>query len=276
MDPWDIMSTGFQTADADFGLRGPGLNAANMRVLAWLNEDRVWRGGPQPFDQVLQLRPLHRRDLPGMLAAELPAYGPASPHVYLVEFRIRDGWDAGIPRSAVFVHEIYDGRSYLMASFQGQQDLVKGDVFERGAASVPWSPLSRVEVIDIDETNQTATVRLQARRAAEFPHYEISGKVIGQVAADGGGVIITGGGIVPVGPWDPMAKVLQHVASWSAAGSIVDPRLRRAARLDALTQLRGSIDEAAYDLESCRPMEPHALSHVEARQALTDRRQTTK
>jgi hypothetical protein len=98
-DPWDIMSAAndFSASDQEFTLIGPGLNAWNMRSRGWLDETRVWQGPDAGFDETVTLRPLVRRDLPGYLAAEIPGG-------YLVEFRVRDGWDGAIPRAAVLVH----------------------------------------------------------------------------------------------------------------------------------------------------------------------------
>jgi hypothetical protein len=97
-DPWDVMSTfnAYSAADINYEWRGPGLNACNMRAVGWLDKTRVWRGPPTSrYDEEIQLRPLHRYDLPGFLAAEIPPYGGATGG-YLVEFRARDRWDQGI------------------------------------------------------------------------------------------------------------------------------------------------------------------------------------
>ena len=45
-DPWDTMSTWdscYYAANPDYTLIGPGLCAANMRYMGWLDESRVWR-----------------------------------------------------------------------------------------------------------------------------------------------------------------------------------------------------------------------------------------
>jgi hypothetical protein len=167
-DPWDIMSTlnAYSVVDERWDARGPGMNAWNMRGRGWLDESRVWKPGiDRGFDETIQLRPLHARDLPGWLAAELPLNaGESGAGPYLVEFRNKAGWDAGMPRSAVLVHRLLDPapgggvdpkRSYIMSGTNGNQDLVAGDVFEPGGAAD-----SRLQVLSIDENAQTATVRL--------------------------------------------------------------------------------------------------------------------
>ena len=168
-DCWDIMSTenNCTAPDLDYDARGPGLNAWNMRGRGWLDESRVWRGPGNTFSEVVELRPLHRRDLYGWLAAELPPNDGVGGHGrYLVEFRIKEEWDAGIPRSAILVHRYldpaplndgYPGRSYIMSGTQGNQDLVEGDVFAPG---VNGGRNPRVEVLKINENDKVATVRL--------------------------------------------------------------------------------------------------------------------
>src|SRR5205085_1698021 len=100
MDLWDVMSTmsaHCYTPDANFGLRGVGLNAWNMRSRQWLDESRVWRGPANAdFSDNVTIRPLHRRDLSGYLAAELPGVPGETP--YLLEFRARTDWDSNIPK----------------------------------------------------------------------------------------------------------------------------------------------------------------------------------
>jgi hypothetical protein len=127
----------FFAPDPEFGAKGPGFNAWNMRGRGWLDESRVWHGLSNPFDEVIQLSPLHRYDLPGFLAAELP---PIDGH-FLVEFRIKDLWDVGIPRSAALVHrfegvvgQFLGSHSYIMSGTRGNQDLVEGDTLDATAS----------------------------------------------------------------------------------------------------------------------------------------------
>src|SRR6266550_3426325 len=72
-DPWDVMSTDgpYEQPDAEYGSVGPGLNASNMRSRSWLDESRVWKAGNSDFNTTIKLRPLHRHDLAGTLAADL-------------------------------------------------------------------------------------------------------------------------------------------------------------------------------------------------------------
>jgi hypothetical protein len=153
-DLWDTMSTAsaYMAVHPTYGHIGPGLNAANMNGRGWLDRSRVWVG-----DGVVELVPLHRRDIPGgCLAAQL---GP-----FFVEFRVRDRWDAGIPQPIILVHRFEDNRSYLL-----QSSLVRaGDFLEQGG-STPLSWFTRITVERIDAAGQRATVRLLRRAPVGHP-----------------------------------------------------------------------------------------------------------
>ena len=162
-DPWDIMSAAsvYSAPDPDdeFTLIGPGLNAANMRSRGWLDEARVWTGGTAAFDETIVLRPLERRELKGFLAAQTPGG-------HLIEFRVRQGWDAKIPRPAVLIHRFGAGHSYLAPGTSGNLDLIAGDSFGDDEAEAPpngslFKAFERVEVLDIDESAAEATLRLR-------------------------------------------------------------------------------------------------------------------
>jgi hypothetical protein len=116
----------------------------------WLNQSRVWTGAGS-VDETITLRPIASPHLPGLLAARLNGF--------LVEFRVKENWDAAIPRSAVLIHRFQDNQSYIMRGTNGQQDLVAGDVFQVGkpGGSSPWT---KVEVLNVD------SARLHGDRAA--------------------------------------------------------------------------------------------------------------
>jgi hypothetical protein len=169
-DPWDIMSAAndFSATDQEFTLIGPGLNAWNMRSRGWLDETRVWKGPDAGFDETVTLRPLARHDLSGYLAAEIPGG-------YLVEFRVRDGWDGAIPRAAVLIHRFDGGHSYLMPGNLGTSDLVAGDSFGDPEPVNPlpvkswFNSFERVDVVSIDAGAQQAKIRLRHRPPARMP-----------------------------------------------------------------------------------------------------------
>src|SRR5262249_14208338 len=80
-----------------------------------LPQARVWRSASASFEDVqVQLRPLMEPDLPGYLAAELPLDGNGQGGL-LVEFRLRSGWDDGIPSATGLVHRLGANKhTYLM------------------------------------------------------------------------------------------------------------------------------------------------------------------
>lgn len=151
-DPWDAMSAMIThwTGSALFSRIGPGLNAANMDFKGWLDPARVWAPGGW-FDDYVDLRPHHRRDLDGALVARV---GP-----YYAEFRVNDGWDAGIGPSVVLVHRLESNRSWLMTA-NGQQSLAAGAVFEHVDNAAAGKPRSRIEVTSIDAANRQARLRV--------------------------------------------------------------------------------------------------------------------
>jgi len=169
-DHWDVMSTrrSWSAPDPSYGMRGPGLNAWNMRSRSWLDETRVWKPPSGDFSNVVvELRPLHKRLLPGYLAAELPGIGGHS--AYLVEFRTPEEWDAAIGWPKVLVHR-FEGmigqflrtHSYIMRGTAGQDGLGVGEVFQIGAG-----PFTRMNVLSIDSA--TSTARIQMCHSANPP-----------------------------------------------------------------------------------------------------------
>jgi acylphosphatase len=157
-DPYDVMSvftTPFSANDPNFPacasfslnkLIGPGLNSALMESMNWLDPDRVWTytGGISSVN----LRPHHRRDLPGFLVAKVGTF--------YVEFRMNEGWDAGIPSPRVLVHRFDpDMHSYLMPATDGADHLVVGSAFNGSAGA---GAQNVVTVTAIDPVNRTATL----------------------------------------------------------------------------------------------------------------------
>lgn len=239
-DPWDVMSTdnAYEQPSGEYGSVGPGLNAANMRSRDWLDESRVWKAGSSDFNTTIKLRPLHRHDLSGTLAADLLGK-------YLVEYRIKERWDTAIPRSAVFIHRFENNHSYVVPGTKGNFDLVAGDKFEIGIP-VESSSFTQIEVTSIDDANKTATLNLVHRTPIQRVPYTIDiallvGTIIGGVANDGGGWIIVNGHVHPVPPYDPGIAVLEHMAAYLSAGQIRNVGVRIAARQSALEGLERGV-----------------------------------
>ena len=240
MDPWDTMSTAgpYEAANRQWVDIGPGLNAANMYGRAWLDPGRTV--AIDNTAQTVQLRPLHRRDLPGALALIVGDF--------FVEYRARAGWDAGIPRPTVLVHTLVDDISYLMLSTAGSREFVQGSVFERGSSSTPWSRWTRIEVVDIDAGSDTATLSVVDRAADRTP-VAGPGEIFGGLAHDGDGWIVVNGKVSRVPPRSPVRSLLEHVALLADADAVHLPAARDAMKREGYRALSTAVGETLEQLE---------------------------
>jgi hypothetical protein len=107
----------------------------------------------------VELRPLHRGDLPGFLAARVT---DRSGSVQLFfEFRVQDRWDAAIPRAAILAHRFVGNHSYLVPADSGTQDLVVRD----SVTVYPYGDVTlRVEVTEIDVAQLRARLLIEEKR----------------------------------------------------------------------------------------------------------------
>jgi hypothetical protein len=230
-DRWDVMSTWsacFMAAHARWTLIGPGLNASNIDGRGWLDASRVWTApatlrGSHAWANEIALRPLHRKDLAGFLAVKMAGR--------TFEFRVKEKWDAAIPRAAVLVHEFAYNHSYLIPSDSGSQDLGPGDV-------ITWDRF-RVEVHEIDETQQTA--RLLVQHVVHRRPVVGAQRVSRGVQTDGGGWVIVGGRPVRVPPRSPMARVIHHVALHELSHASPDAGIRDSGQREALHALHAHV-----------------------------------
>ncbi len=88
-----------------------------------------------------------------------PAPGSGSETSYLVEFRRKKGWDAGIPRDTVLVHEVRNnGVCYLLSRDEGREpdsiQVVPGREFR-----IPERKLI-VKALSFDTATSTARVTI--------------------------------------------------------------------------------------------------------------------
>jgi hypothetical protein len=217
-DPYDVMSTAtaYETPNAMYTDVGPGLNAASMSSRSWLDESRVWKSA-EDFDTTVQLRPLHRHKLPGYLAARVGAF--------LVEYRAREFWDSREQFPVVLVHRFENNHSYVMYATDGRKGLYTGSVFQANTAYFRhW-----VEVVQIDEQNKTAYVRLKFTSLIR-PHSTFG---VGQLDRDGatdGGYVLLGGNIVPVPSRSPAMALLEQAAALHAPETLENKALGQQVR----------------------------------------------
>jgi hypothetical protein len=175
---------------------------------------------------------------------------------YLIEYRPAQRWDAGFPRSAVFVHSFADNHSYVLPATAGNYDLQAGDAFEWGVESFRSGGWTRVEVVAIDDGSLTASLRLSYRPTAPLPWSEIVGRIVGGVSADGGGGIIVGGIYHPIPPWGPENQIISQLAGYLGAAEINDVGLRTQVRQAALKTIGEVVSARSARLDPIRSPAP--------------------
>jgi hypothetical protein len=245
-DVFDTMSTAsaLEAVDPRWDHIGPGLNAANMRGRGWLDDTRVWRasGAAAAVTTTITLRPLHRHDLPGNLAAELPSG-------QLVEFRIPAGWDHGLPGARVLVHEFWDNHSYLMTSTSGKYALEVGDEFRVGDG--PDGSRTSIKVASIDVNAEEATLELNYSFVIEPVHVKwpvpirlTIPELVAQAKA-----LLDNGRFIPVPGKTAGVEILRPLSVLGAAEDHTDLAVRTAVRRSAWTDIAAiaARELAAFD-----------------------------
>jgi hypothetical protein len=266
-DEWDIMSTVNAALIAEHPYftdqqdrigrsvfrMGPGLNAANMWSRGWLDLSRVWTAGADEYGATVHLRPLHRRDLPGYLAARVGQY--------FFELRVPELWDYRIAQEVVLVHDFFNGNSYIHTDKSGSnQGLLAGDEFEVGDPNDTLGPLIRVKVRSIDADARTATLKVfrrQDRRPVAGP-----AQILGGVASDGGGWVIVGPTIRKIPPRSPLLRMLEHMVALQESESISHGATRDLLRRDALEGVRALANAELERMLSYRSPAPPRLEQT--------------
>ena len=155
-DFWDIMSA---MAVHDFAhpqgvLAGPEMNAPYRTKQAFIPAHRITKLVPSAAVQTWRanVAAIHRPEGSGALMVRV---GNDDNNYYTVEYRMKDGWDAGIPRATVLVHRVTAGVSYLITAGNGPERLV-GSVssFPLGARNVT------VRVLGFAAEGYTADVQI--------------------------------------------------------------------------------------------------------------------
>jgi hypothetical protein len=227
-----------------------------MRSRGWLDESRVWKPLFENFaTQDVVLRPLHRRDLDGYLAAELGHY--------LVEYRVAEKWDAGLQGgSGILVHRFDEGdaRSYVMgppaseelaALFSAHPQKV-GETFQVGDESKIFDSVYRCEVLAINDAAHTATIRLSYRPGAEQPGPHQRPFGLGRADSGGGGIYIQDGVVHRIPPSGPVAQIMQQIVAHADATALRDTGIRTLTQAAALTGIMRHATEALRALDPIR------------------------
>ena len=285
-DPWDIMSTAMWPTMAPHSvfnerdnrgnpifLMGPGMNAANMSALGWLDTSRLCTANTN-IPGTVQIRPLHRIDLPGYLAIRIGSY--------FVEFRMPESWDAAIGDPVVLIHKFSAGSSYIQPAkkyrgptiydpFQAYSDaeseprygLTKGDIFQEGDPTDPLGYLLKIAVLDINPITRTATIGTYYRRDQ---HPKVGPALeFGEIGSDAGGIRIIGGRPKKIPPWSPLYAITE-VIDQAVDGEFLSAMPRGLAQLEAYDRIARIAQDQAQRLrasESPAPFPSRAEDDVE-------------
>jgi len=277
MDPFDIMSTSgnarmaphptymaLDPGGAAVYRIGPGLNAASMAAMGWLDLTRLWTNtAPGPGASVsasIQLRPLHRPDLPGFLAARLGGR-------YFIELRLKEGWDKGFEDACVLVHYFEDGHSYIVSDDAGNMRFTAGSVMSTPAIMSIFGSGHSIRVESIDPINRVATVRVQEGRA-NLPHdwplhgpyqtpwikwLDIIGGDLALAVVNGGAVTIPRGGIAH--------QILEKLALSQSTSGLASERLRASVQHEAIASIAALSQGWLRSHEFGEPAQPRVQHH---------------
>jgi hypothetical protein len=126
-DRWDIMSAmNVHTFSTPQGFdAGPELNAPYKAKKSFIPAHRLlqltWNDITQ--GKRINIAALNRPEANGPLMVR---FGSNDKNYYTIEYRMKSGWDQGIPRAAVLVHRVTDGKSYLIT--EGGTERLAGSV----------------------------------------------------------------------------------------------------------------------------------------------------
>lgn len=277
-DQWDVMSTAaaLMTPHPNFTdidmrgnrvfLMGPGLNAANMWGRGWLDESRVWSAGSRTqINTTVQLRPLHRRDLPGFLAIRF--------HEYFVEFRTNERWDAAVTPT-VLVHRFEDNRSYLVSDSNGQKAFGVGSFMGTPENMSLFGSNIRIEVLEINADQQSARVRL-VHTPADIPQYFEEDRSYRNPGVAWSGhndaLIVVDGKATLIPRRSLFFRTLEQIALYENTATIPSVQLQSAIRVEALSTMATVTQEQMQTLHAFRqPAPPHTKVSKDTQSASSD------
>ena len=233
-DSHDIMSARnvFGMPTPRFGSAGPRAAAPHLDRLGWLDRDRVWRPESEnsSFLRTLDLVALGHPEVPGYLAAKID-------DLY-VEFRTRDGFDAGIPRPTVLIHSLRDPNPVALTTDRTtwNNEWLPGMTYPTPRAGTTGPHLPGVdelfggggvtiEVLQIDPAAMKARIQLR-KTASRRPPVVGGGIPIGGwnvVGSDGGGwVILPSGKLIRIPPRSPLLALVSKLALVTEAQAILE------------------------------------------------------
>ncbi|WP_426286004.1 hypothetical protein [Luteibacter sp. E-22] len=256
-DDWDIMSTAVtpfmaphpvfteldQRGQPIFRL-GPGLNAANMAYVGWLDGARVWDEPDNSSTSTeISIRPLHRRDLNGFLAIKMGDY--------YIEFRMNDRWDAAIPNPCVLVHRLEGGVSYLQRDNTGNAAMTAGSWFGTPPELSILGAGIRIQVRSIDAGNQIARIGL-TRAKPQIPRVwpkEGPYRNPGVAWLEGAVTVNFGDSVLTIPKDSPFHELIALLALHEGSKAVSSARLQHSVRTEALSSM---VDVIQRQLDKAR------------------------
>ena len=207
-DMSDIMSAMNVHADSghEFSPRGPMVSVAHLDRLNWLSAGRVWQpgttgSGVDQFDLVALSHP----EVPGYLAAQVGGVH--------VEFRVPDGFDAGLFQPAVRIHELRGTNPVMLASqLAPDGDWLPGTTFGPSDAALRILGGTEMTIESFDLQRHTARIGVRVTAPAAVP--QLVGRASYGVTVDGGGyLVLPSGKIIKIPPRGPVMDLLANVES---------------------------------------------------------------
>ena len=160
-DQWDVMGSGFNFKNKHSARNGSGMNAFNLRKLGCIPDDRMFESDGQPGNHTITLAALNQvhANTHYLMASIPPTPGSGSNTSYLVEFRRKRGWDAGIPQDTVLVHEVRDNGVCYLLSRDERRDPAAIEVLSGQDFKIPDRHLT-IKALRFDNATSTAKVSI--------------------------------------------------------------------------------------------------------------------
>jgi hypothetical protein len=276
MDPLDIMSTAsarmakhptYTALDPRGGAVyriGPGLNAASMAAMGWLDMTRLWTNTrPDPGASIstsIQLRPLHRPDLPGFLAARLGDR-------YFIELRLPELWDKGFEGACVLVHYFEDGHSYIVSDDAGNMRFTAGSVMSTPANMSIFGSGHSIRVESIDPIKRVATVQVQMSVANLPQDWPLYGpyqtpwiKWLDTIRGDHA-LAVVNGGVVTIPRGSIAHQILEKLALSQSTSGLASERLRASVQHEAIASIAALSQGWLRSQEFGEPAQPRVQHH---------------
>ena len=118
-NPWDLMSAANVYVDPTgaFGGGPPDLDAHHLDELGWIAKSRILTLGVDGIlSRTVTLTALTHPEANGYRLIRIPFDSNDRFHYYTVEYRVADGWDAGIPNSTLMINEIKNNDTYYQTT----------------------------------------------------------------------------------------------------------------------------------------------------------------